>query len=87
MVCCLGANAQPQAKSAKLCQDGAVKSAWNKTITKLPNDEARNVSTAVSSKREVACDTTILLELMLPWHPASAGVRSPTQAKNGETNG
>jgi hypothetical protein len=51
MVCCLGANAQPQAKSAKLRQDGAVKSPWNNAMTQVPNDEARNVSTVISSNK------------------------------------
>ena len=52
-VCCLGADAQPQAKRAKLHQAGAVKRPWNHTSTKVPHDKARNVSTAMSSRKRV----------------------------------
>jgi hypothetical protein len=40
-----------------------------------PNDEARNVSTAISAKTRVACDTTLVPELRGPWHVASSCVR------------
>jgi hypothetical protein len=49
----LEVSAQPQTKSAKLCKDGAVKSSGNNIITNIPNDAARNVSTAMSSNTRV----------------------------------
>jgi hypothetical protein len=53
MVCRPTAKVQPQASSEKLCQDGAVKRSWNNSITKVPNDEARKGSTAMSSNERV----------------------------------
>jgi hypothetical protein len=70
-----GAKAQPQAKRAKRCHDRAVNSLENNGFMNIPHDEARHVSTAISSKKSVAGDTTIFPELRWPWPVASSCVR------------
>src|SRR5215475_13698551 len=80
------APARPQAKSAKLCQEGAVKNPWNKPITRIPNNEAGNVSTAMSLNRRVGKRNYYLTGVKLPWHETSKSFRSlqspPQMAKS-----
>jgi len=43
------ARAQPEAREVKWCQEGALSTPCHTVITKVPNDEVKKVSTAVSS--------------------------------------
>jgi len=47
------ASVQSHAKNEKVYHDGAVKRFWHNTITNVPHDEVRNVSTAMSSNKRV----------------------------------
>ena len=77
---------QPEARKVKLCHDGARKVPGNNAIIKVPNDEAKKVSTAMSSiKRDCLADKRSLTELMLPWHLAWA-CDPPNGVKKRETN-
>ena len=43
------ARAQPEAREVKFCHEGALSTPCHTVITKVPNDEVKKVSTAVSS--------------------------------------
>jgi hypothetical protein len=43
------ARAHPEAREVKLCHEGALSTPCQNVITKVPNDEVKKVSTAVSS--------------------------------------
>jgi len=49
MVCRPQARAQPEAKEVRVCQAGALRPPCPKVITKVPHDEVKKASTAVSS--------------------------------------
>jgi len=49
MVCRPQARVQPEAKEVKWCQEGVLSTLCHKVITKVPNDEVKKASTAVSS--------------------------------------
>jgi len=65
-VCRPDVSPQPQARSASVWHGGAAKIPSNSYMTNAPNDEARALSTAMSSKKRVEIWTTIKLELRLP---------------------
>ena len=43
--------AHPQANTAKVCPEGAVKSPWNKLMTNIPKDETMKAATTMSSSK------------------------------------
>jgi len=49
MVCRPEARAHPEAREVKFCQEGVLSTPYQRVITKVPNDEVKKASTAISS--------------------------------------
>ena len=75
------------ANRVKICHDRVVKRSWNRCITKVPHNEARQISTAMSSHRTAGEGNTSLPGRDAAVAPSLIGCTITLRAlHNGETN-